>query len=140
MATEVENNAPPAESKEIKEETPAADAKAEEAAKQEAGDAPKDKEPAPPKVLVHKTNYEKDVVYLYQFSRTPLLPSLSPFCLKVESWLRLAGIKYEVSTDRRHFDYLTQNFTKMAELNTFLHKEIIIDVSRHKRYRYNTLR
>jgi hypothetical protein len=45
---------------------------------------------------VHKTNYEKDIVYLYQFSRTPLLPSLSPFCLKVESWLRLAGIKYEI--------------------------------------------
>jgi hypothetical protein len=99
MATEVENNAPAAETKEIKEETPA-DAKAEEAAKQEAaaGDAAKEKEPAPPKVLVHKTNYEKDIVYLYQFSRTPLLPSLSPFCLKVESWLRLAGIKYEVSS------------------------------------------
>ncbi|RZB40227.1 hypothetical protein BDFB_003643 [Asbolus verrucosus] len=93
MATEVENSVP-AEAKEIKEEAPVD--KAEEAAKQEAaaGDA-KEKEPAPPKVLVHKTNYEKDIVYLYQFSRTPLLPSLSPFCLKVESWLRLAGIKYE---------------------------------------------
>ncbi|KAJ3660180.1 hypothetical protein Zmor_004647 [Zophobas morio] len=98
MATEVENNAPPAEAKEIKEDAPAADAKAEEAAKQEAAaaDAAKEKEPAPPKVLVHKANYDKDVVYLYQFSRTPLLPSLSPFCLKVESWLRLAAIKYEV--------------------------------------------
>ncbi|GLH09860.1 Uncharacterized protein GBIM_14891, partial [Gryllus bimaculatus] len=56
--------------------------------------------PAPaPKPSVYKTNYEKDVVYLYQFSRTPLIPSLSPFCLKVETWLRLAGLKYEVSTD-----------------------------------------
>ncbi|CAH1109997.1 unnamed protein product [Psylliodes chrysocephalus] len=95
MATEVENNAP--ETKEIKEEI---DNKAEEAAKQEnaGGDAPasaKEKEPAPPKVTVHKTNFEKDVVYLYQFSRTPLLPSLSPYCLKVETWLRLAGVKYE---------------------------------------------
>jgi len=49
----------------------------------------------PPKPTVHKQNYEKDVVYLYQFSRTPVIPSLSPFCLKVETWLRLAGIKYE---------------------------------------------
>ncbi|XP_045463639.1 failed axon connections isoform X2 [Harmonia axyridis] len=98
MATEVENNAPAMDTKEIKEEVAAGDNKAEEA-KQEvgAGDAatPKEKEPAPPKVVVHKTNYEKDVVYLYQFSRTPLLPSLSPYCLKVETWLRLAGIKYE---------------------------------------------
>ncbi|XP_072385096.1 failed axon connections isoform X2 [Diabrotica undecimpunctata] len=97
MATEVENNAP--ETKEIKEEIPSGDNKAEEAGKQEnAGDAPasaKEKEPTPPKVLVHKSNFEKDVVYLYQFSRTPLLPSLSPYCLKVETWLRLAGVKYE---------------------------------------------
>lgn len=48
------------------------------------------------KYSVHKTNFEKDTIYLYQFSRTPLLPSLSPYCLKVETWLRLAGLKYEV--------------------------------------------
>lgn len=54
-------------------------------------------EPAP-KCNVHKTNFEKDMIYLYQFSRTPLLPSLSPYCLKVETWLRLAGLKYEVCT------------------------------------------
>lgn len=103
MATEVENNVPVPETKEIKEESlPAADVKAEEAVgKQESGGgdvAAKEKEPPAPKVLVHKSNYEKDIVYLYQFSRTPLLPSLSPFCLKVESWLRLAGIKYEVGS------------------------------------------
>lgn len=98
MATEVENNVPiPTETKEVKED--ALTEKAEEASKVEAaGDAPPaaTKEPAPPKVLVHKANFEKDIVYLYQFSRTPLLPSLSPYCLKVETWLRLAGIKYEV--------------------------------------------
>lgn len=107
MATEVENNVPAAtaESKEVpKEDAPAVadNAKAaEEAAGKpaEGGDAaaPAAKEPVPPKVVVHKANFEKDVVYLYQFSRTPLLPSLSPYCLKVETWLRLAGLKYEVS-------------------------------------------
>ncbi|KAK9877913.1 hypothetical protein WA026_020137 [Henosepilachna vigintioctopunctata] len=109
MATEVENNAPAMETKEIKEDI--ADNKAEEA-KQEigAGDAPatKEKEPAPPKVVVHKTNYEKDIVYLYQFSRTPLLPSISPFCLKVETWLRLAGVKYEVSSNRLISNFVLQ--------------------------------
>ncbi|CAG9857309.1 unnamed protein product [Phyllotreta striolata] len=98
MATEVENNAP--ETKEIKEEKESDSNKAEEAAKQEktgGGDEAKEKEkePVPAKAAVHKANFEKDVVYLYQFSRTPLLPSLSPYCLKVETWLRLAGVKYE---------------------------------------------
>lgn len=50
-----------------------------------------------PKLTVHKADFEKDVIYLYQFSRTPFLPSISPYCLKVETWLRLAGLKYEVS-------------------------------------------
>lgn len=50
-----------------------------------------------PKITVHKADFEKDIIYLYQFSRTPFLPSLSPYCLKVETWLRLAGLKYEVS-------------------------------------------
>lgn len=58
-------------------------------------------EPAP-KCNVHKTNFEKDMIYLYQFSRTPLLPSLSPYCLKVETWLRLAGLKYEVCVRSRY--------------------------------------
>ncbi|XP_055529924.1 failed axon connections isoform X2 [Wyeomyia smithii] len=57
-----------------------------------AAPAKKEKEVKP---TVHKTNFEKDVVYLYQFTRTPLLPSMSPYCLKVETWLRLAGLKYE---------------------------------------------
>lgn len=101
--TEVENNVPAAETKEVKEkEEEKADNKTETATneKQEAtGEAPAaTKEPPPPKVTVHKANFDKDVVYLYQFSRTPLLPSLSPYCLKVETWLRLANMKYEVST------------------------------------------
>lgn len=55
-------------------------------------------EPPQPKFSVKKQNFEKDVVYLYQFSRTPVIPSMSPYCLKVETWLRLAGLKYEAST------------------------------------------
>ncbi|KAG7208166.1 hypothetical protein KM043_016514 [Ampulex compressa] len=112
MATETENNGP--ESKEIKDvkemkealkdETPPDNkqeekdaAKKEEAGKkEETADAAAAASSAPTKAItVHKPDYEKDVVYLYQFSRTPLLPSLSAYCLKVETWLRLNGIKYE---------------------------------------------
>lgn len=62
----------------------------------EAATPPAPAAPKPPKPTVHKIDFEKDVVYLYQFSRTKNTPSPSPFCLKVETWLRMAGIKYEV--------------------------------------------
>lgn len=79
----------------------AADGAAAADAKKDGGDAaavaaPAKSEAPAQKFNVHKTNFEKDIIYLYQFSRTPLLPSLSPYCLKVETWLRLVGLKYEV--------------------------------------------
>lgn len=94
MASEENNVA--AETKEVQESAPEtkAETKEKEAAEQPAAPAP---EPPAPKPVVRKTNFEKDIVYLYQFSRTPVVPSLSPYCLKVETWLRLAGLKYEVS-------------------------------------------
>lgn len=132
MATETENTGP--ESKEIKDVKEMKEALKDETPpdnKQEEKDAAKKEESgkkeeatdaaaatassAPTKAIsVHKTNYEKDVVYLYQFSRTPLLPSISPYCLKVETWLRLTGIRYEVSlsfvirllSKRSNFEFL----------------------------------
>ena len=60
------------------------------------GKEKKVKEPAPPVPQVHKKDFEKDVVYVYQFSRTSAVPSISAPCLKVETWLKLNGIKFEV--------------------------------------------
>jgi len=42
-----------------------------------------------------KDDWEKDVVYLYQFYRIKCIASISPFALKLETWLRLKKIKYE---------------------------------------------
>ena len=66
------------------------------------------KEPAPPPPPpVHKKDFEKDVVYVYQFNRTKCVPSISPACLKVETWLKLNGIKYEVSMWPRLYQFLS---------------------------------
>lgn len=108
MAAEVEN--PPAvpAAEEKKEDAPAEAPAVEEAVEkpaEEVKEAPKEaaKEPAPKKLNVFKQNFEKDVVYLYQFARTTSLPSLSPYVLKVETWLRLTGLKYEVSSNNARF-------------------------------------
>merc|ERR1712079_405219 len=52
-------------------------------------------EPKPKKPVSHVKDFEEDMVYLFQFTRSPQIPSISPFCLKLESWLKLHGIKYQ---------------------------------------------
>ena len=58
--------------------------------------SPKKTETLKPAVTVHKKDFENDVVYFYQFVRSSTLPSLSPCCLKVETWLRMNQVQYEV--------------------------------------------
>lgn len=124
MATEVEN--PPAvpSAEEKKEEVTATEAapvveesKEAPAVVEEAKEAaPVAKEPAPKKPNVFKQNFEKDVVYLYQFARTTSLPSLSPYVLKVETWLRLSGLKYE-NVDHKFKLYSKKGQLPFVEVN-----------------------
>jgi len=96
---EAENKTEEKKDEEKKEEEKPAEGKAAKKPKEK---KPK-KVPAPPPPPVHKKDFATDVVYVYQFSRTPTVPNISPFCLKVETWLKLNGVKFE---SIQHFNKL----------------------------------
>ncbi|CAJ0572560.1 unnamed protein product, partial [Mesorhabditis spiculigera] len=64
---------------------------------------------------LHIKEWKEDVVYLFQFPRIKELPNISPFCLKVESFLRLHGIKHEVKETNKV--RTRQGLLPMIELN-----------------------
>lgn len=78
-----------------------------------------EKSPAKAKTVaptVHKTDFVKDTVYLYQFSRCPSIASASPYCLKVETFLRMAGLTYE-NVDHKLKYKSKQGLLPFIELN-----------------------
>ena len=40
---------------------------------------------------LQKSDWKKDVVYLCQFYLVPSVRTISPFALKLETWLRISG-------------------------------------------------
>lgn len=36
------------------------------------------------------------MITVFQYPRLLGIPNMSPFCLKLEAWLRMVGIKYDI--------------------------------------------
>ena len=69
---------------------------------------------------LHRPQWERDVVYLVQFPTAPHCRTISPFALKLETWLRASKVKYEpvyslkFSTATGQIPYVELNGEEMA--------------------------
>jgi len=82
--------------------------------------------PTPPTKL-QKKDWEKDVVYLCQFPLCPSDRTISPFALKLETWLRLSGIKYEnihtmKFSSKGQIPYIELNGEQIPDSNIIIEK------------------
>lgn len=65
-------------------------------------------------------DYPKDTVILHQIGRAPYAPSLTPFAIKLETYLRMAKIPYENVHDRKRstkgkFPWISYNGQTVAD-------------------------
>merc|ERR1711977_817293 len=112
------------EAEEKKDEEKKDEEKKEEEATEEVTEEKKEvKEKKKP--VVNKKDFEEDVVYLFQFNRSSQIPSISPLCLQVESWLKLHGIKFE------NVDLKSKLWSKEGKMLPFieLNGEKIVDTN-----------
>ena len=71
-----------------------------------------------------KNDFKSNTVYVFAFPRkfARQLLNLSPFVIKLESWLRLKGVKYEVSVKLyQKCYYITRNWNRQDILTKFWH-------------------
>ncbi|XP_021340729.1 failed axon connections homolog [Mizuhopecten yessoensis] len=79
------------------------------------------------------------MVTLYQLGRAPHSPSLTPFAIKLETYLRVANIPYKndhsgKSSSKGKFPWISYNGKKIADSEfciEFLNKERNIDLNNH---------
>ncbi|CAL2044621.1 unnamed protein product [Caenorhabditis brenneri] len=70
-----------------------------------------------PKPAIHKTDYKKDTVYLYQFKRLKNCPNMSPFCMKLEILCRVYNIPHESLPDEQEAQSIA--LSRMADNHLF---------------------
>lgn len=86
-----------------------------------------------------KKDYPKDVVILFQIPRTPVAPNLSPFAIKLETYLRMAKIPYRNEygmklSPKHKTPWIMLNGQVISDsqfIIEFLNKKFDINLSKH---------
>ena len=65
-------------------------------------------------VTLRKPDYKENMIYLVQFPVSPSIRSISPFALKLETYLRLKNVPYEPVYSQK---FSTKGQTPYIELN-----------------------
>ena len=76
---------------------------------------------------LQKTFPDKDTVYLIQFPVSPEIRSISPFAIKLESYLRLKKVKYEPVyslkfSKKGQIPFIELNGEQIADSNICIHE------------------
>ena len=82
--------------------------------------------PKEKKIILRKPDYKNDLIYLMQFPVSPTIRSISPFSIKLETFLRLKKIPYEpvycrkFDSKKRYIPYIELNGEQMSDSNLII--------------------
>merc|ERR1712086_996244 len=82
--------------------------------------------PKEKKIILRKPDYKNDLIYLMQFPVSPTIRSISPFSIKLETYLRLKKIPYEpvycrkFDSKKRYIPYIELNGEQMSDSNLII--------------------
>lgn len=67
-------------------------------------------------------DWKQDTVYLIQFPRAGCIPTISPYCLKLETWLRFTGLTFQnvsneftIKSERGQLPFIEVNGRQIAD-------------------------
>lgn len=77
------------------------------------------------RTALQRPNFEKDKVYLVQFPISPHIRSISPFSLKLETWLRVNSVNYDNvysvrSSKKGQIPYIELNGVQIPDSNIII--------------------
>ena len=75
--------------------------------------------------MLQKPDFQKDIVYLVQFPISPTIRTISPFALKLETYLRLKKVPYECVysfkfSKKGQIPYIELNGEQIADSNIII--------------------